>query len=475
MVSKSIKYGPTQAPVQFNQVEPVFLSDETIVERKAKVLQGMKREGFDALVIYADKEHGGNFEYLTGFIPRFEEGILIVEASGECTVILGNENLKLAQYSRVPVTLMHCPFFSLPNQPMDKEVPLEQLFSNAGLNHKSKVGLVGWKMFTPAAGNGNAYFDLPYFIVQAVEQTLNDDALLENAAHLFIGGRCGARTTCNANEIAHYEYGANLASNCILNAINAIEVGVREVELAAHLAAEGQYNTVVSIAATGSRFEKANLYPTYKAVKKGDPLSLTTGFKGGLSSRTGFVIADESELPATQKDWLDRMAKPYFSTVVAWLESIRIGMTGAALYQLVEQTLPKAAYGWHLNPGHLVSDEEWMSSPVYPDSDELLKSGMIMQIDIIPSVPGYTGVSAEECVVLADAELQAEISASYPALWQRIETRRRYLREEIGIQLSDDVLPLSNSVAYLRPFFLDKTRALRVEHTQADVIHEPGR
>jgi Xaa-Pro aminopeptidase len=320
MVSRTIQYGPTAAPVKFTEVEPVFLSDETILERKAKVLKGMENEGFDTLIIYADKEHGGNFEYLTGFIPRFEEGLLLLDKSGDCTVILGNENLKLARFSRVPVSLMHSPFFSLPNQPMDNEAPLETIFKNASLNARKKVGLAGWKMFTPAAGNGRDYIDLPYFIVDAIKNALSEEAVLENAVHLFIGGHSGARATCNANEIAHYEYGANLASNCILDALNAIEPGIKEVELGTLLAAEGQCNTVVTIAATGSRFDKANIYPTYRKVLQGDPLSLTTGFKGGLSSRTGFVISEESELPESQKDYLERMAKPYFAAVAGWLE-----------------------------------------------------------------------------------------------------------------------------------------------------------
>lgn len=457
----AITFGPISAPVKFSEVEPVFLTDDTQQQRKNALLAGMQREGFDTLVIYADKEHGGNFEYLTGFIPRFEEGLLLLDKSGHCTLVLGNENLKMARFSRIPVTLVHTPYFSLPNQPMDNEAPLETLFADAGLDKSHKVGLVGWKMFTPANANGRAMFDLPYFIVEAIQRTLKDDAIIENAIHLLIGDN-GARTTCNANEIAHYEYGANLASNCMVDALNAIEEGVREAELGALLTAEGQYNTVVTIAATGSRFDHANLYPTYKKVQRGDALALTTAYKGGLSSRSGFVIADESELPEAQKDYLQRIAKPYFSAVVAWLENIHTGMTGGALYQLIEQILPKARYGWHLNPGHLVADEEWMSSPIYHQSAEQLKSGMMLQIDIIPSVPGYNGASAEECVVLADASLQSRIQHAYPALWQRIETRRRYLREEIGIQLSDEILPLSNSVAYLRPFFLAKDLALSV-------------
>ena len=39
-----------------------------------------------------------------------------------------------------------------------------------------------------------------------------------------------------------------------------------------------------------------------------------------------------------------------------------------------------------------------------------LESGMLFQVDIIPSVPGYTGVSAEECVALADETLQKRFS-----------------------------------------------------------------
>jgi len=452
-----IQLQPIPAPRHFTDVPPVLLTDATLLERKNKVLTRMNEAGFDALVIYADKEHGGNFEYLTGFVPRFEEGLLILDKSGAATAILGNENLKMAQHSRIPVTLKHCPLFSLPNQPMDNETSLEMLFRETGLQALNRIGLVGWKMFTATRADNTQLFDLPYFIVEALKNSTG--AQLVNAAHLFICGDNGARVTNNENEIAHYEYGANLASGCMLQAMNAVEPGIRETELGALLAAEGQYQTVVTIAAAGQRFEKANFYPTYKKLERGQPLSMTTAFKGGLSSRTGFVIADESELPESQKDYLDRVAKPYFAAVASWLETIRIGMPGGELYAHIEQVLNKAQYGWHLNPGHLSADEEWLSSPVYPHSAETLKSGMILQIDIIPSVPGYTGVSAEESIALADAALQSNIQTAYPALWTRIVTRRTYIREVLKIKLADEVIPLSNTVAYLRPFLLAKEKA----------------
>ena len=48
-----------------------------------------------------------------------------------------------------------------------------------------------------------------------------------NATRLFIG-EDGARCTNNVNEIVHYEFGAALASDCILKAMNHLDVGVSE-------------------------------------------------------------------------------------------------------------------------------------------------------------------------------------------------------------------------------------------------------
>lgn len=71
---------------------------------------------------------------------------------------------------------------------------------------------------------------------------------------------------------------------------------------------------------------------------------MTTGFKGGLSSRTGFLINEERELPENQKDYLERVVIPYYKAIVAWLENISLGMLGGELYEIIDKTLPKASY-----------------------------------------------------------------------------------------------------------------------------------
>lgn len=449
-----------QLPKTFSAVDPVYLTETTMEHRKKKILERMKEDKFDSLIIYADKEHGNNFEYLTGFIPRFEEGLLVLKKSGQASYILGNENLKMPKHSRLQGNLYHYPLFSLSNQPMDNEKSLVSIFNEIDFSNDKKIGLIGWKMFTSTQYDNSTIFDIPYFIVDAVRNMRTEVNEIVNAAYLFIGGDKGARTINNANEIAHYEYGANLSSTSMLKAMNAVEVGVKESHLGNLLNADGQTNNVVTIAATGVRFENANLYPTSKQVSLGDTLSLTTGYKGGLSSRAGFVVESAEQLPNKQRDYLERVVIPYFKAVVFWLENIRIGMQGGEFYKMIEDVYPKEENHWHLNPGHLVADEEWMSSPIYPSSKEILKSGMIFQVDIIPSIPGYGGVSAEECIALADEDLRGQIKNGYTDLWGRIEERRNYIANELGILLPEHVLPLSNLVAYLRPFLLNKSAAL---------------
>ena len=447
------------APQKDNSGEIIQLTDATMRERREKILKLMIQENIDTLVIYNDLEHGANFAYLTGFVTRFEEGILVLHQTGEAFLILGNENTKMVNYSRIKATLVHTPYFSLPDQPMDNERPLAEVFGDVGIQPDATVGVVGWKMFTGNYGQQRQLFDVPAFIIAALQTALTTGTL-ENRSDLFIHSAYGARATNNANEIAHYEYGSSLASDNVLTALEQIEVGKTELEIADSLVRYGQVPNVVPIVATGERFEQAYIYPRNKKVSRGDKLSITTGFKGGLASRSGYAVTTREELPKDQQDYLERVAAPYYRAVVTWLEQIRIGMTGGQLYQVVEAVLPKEHYGWTLNPGHLTSDEEWMSSPIKKESAIPLQSGMLLQIDIIPSVAGYAGASCESGIALADETLRQALATQYPDLWARIVTRREYLINELNIQLPDCVLPLSSGVAYYPPYFLDLTVAL---------------
>lgn len=437
---------------------PVMLSDQTIAERKAKVLTKMRNRNLDQLIIYGDVEHGSNFMYLTGYFTRFEESLLVIQKDGNMTLILGNENLNKAEKARIKAREIHVPQFSLPNQPDERKKAMKELLREAGIGNGKRIGVVGWKNFASTVEDGKKMFDLPEFIMETI-RSLAEDASVTNETDLFIG-EDGVRTINNANEIAHYEYGASLASDCVLDAMDQVKEGVSELKLGDCLMRNGQYTNVVTIAAAGERFVKGNMFPTANTVKKGDPLSLTVGYYGGLSSRAGMAVQSEADLPDGQEDYLEKMAIPYFKAYVAWLEQIRIGMEGKELFQIVEKVLPREIYGWTLCPGHLTAEEEWLSSPVYETSEEKLKSGMIFQIDIIPSVPGYAGVGAESTVLLASDKLKEELKNEYPEMFERMLKRKAYLKEVLGIRVSDDILPMCSTVAYLRPYLLDHEKAL---------------
>ena len=455
-----IIYKKVPAP-QKDVIAPVMLDDATMAERREKVLERMRQNGLDQLVIYCDVEHAYNFMYLTGFFTRFEEALLILNKDGSAAMMLGNENLNKCDKSRLTATPVHVSLFSLPNQPNRTDRTFHQLLAEAGIMAGKRIGLVGWKLFTSTVEENPRMFDIPAYIVDAIREIAGDDSLLMNATALMIGAG-GARTTNNANEIAHYEYGASLASDGILDACDILDVGISELELGDVLVRNGQHTNIVTIAASGPRFIKANMFPTDNTVKLGDTISLTVGYAGGASSRAGFAVRSAKDLPDGQKDYLERVAIPYFTAYAAWLENVRIGMTGGQIFGLIDHVLPRSRYHWSLCPGHLTAEEEWLCSPVYEGSEEVLCSGMIFQIDIIPSIPGYGGVNAESTVVLADAGLKTELREQYPEMYRRMMRRRDYLRNELNIRLSEDILPMCGTVAYMRPFLLEKEYALAV-------------
>jgi hypothetical protein len=141
--AKNIEYTALTPPTVSLPTPPADLSDAVYESHLANLCAAMKTAGLDAVVLYADREHGGNFGYITGFEPRFEEACLAVHADGRAWVLLGNECLKMHQYSRIPVKPVHVPYFSLPNQPMEGEQTMADCLRAAGIADGMKLGLIG--------------------------------------------------------------------------------------------------------------------------------------------------------------------------------------------------------------------------------------------------------------------------------------------------------------------------------------------
>ena len=88
---------------------------------------------------------------------------------------------------------------------------------------------------------------------------------------------------------------------------------------------------------------------------------------------------------------------------------------------------------------------------------------MAFQVDIIPATgTDYFTTNIEDGIALADKALREEFAARYPAAWSRIEARRAFMADALGIDLHEDVLPFSNIPAYLPPFLLRPDRAMTI-------------
>lgn len=438
----------------------VPISDKTYQIHLEKLISAMQANQLDAVVIYADKEHGDNFYFFTGFEPRFEEAALVVRSDGSAAVVLGNEMYFMHEYVRLNAKGVHCPYFSLPNQPMEKVCTMEEIWAESGLKQGDRVGLIGWKLFTSTVMDNTKLYDMPYYCVDSIRNVVGDN--ITSAAHLLLNPDGGLRTVLEADEIANYEVTACWASTCVEDLLAELEIGKTELELGRNLSYNGQPTPCHPMCASGERWVGALVHPRNKKVEMGDKFNCCMSLRGGLTNRTARVARTDEDLPEHVRDYVDALAKPYFAAMVTWYETVGIGVTGGEVFDNVQAVFPKETYGWTLNPGHLCASEEWMCSPMEKGSGATLKSGMIVQMDIIPNMGDYSCINAEDGVALADEALRKELAEKYPEMWARVQARRAFMEQEIGIQLKPEVLPLSNIAGYVRPLLLDRERALKV-------------
>jgi len=158
---------------------------------------------------------------------------------------------------------------------------------------------------------------------------------------------------------------------------------------------------------------------------------------------------------------VDRLVAPYFEAVAEWYEAVHVGQTGGVLHEIIARRLGDRFFGIGLNPGHQIGLDEWVNSPVTPGSTVELRSGMAMQVDIIPATgTDFFTTNIEDGIGIANEELRDALAAAYPGMWARIEDRRAFMRDALGIRLHPDVLPFSNIPAYLPPFLLRPDRAM---------------
>ena len=187
------------------------------------------------------------------------------------------------------------------------------------------------------------------------------------------------------------------------------------------------------------------------------------------------MAQDAGELAPSIGDYVERLVGPYFEAIAEWYGALRVGQAGGALHDIIARRLGDPFFGIFLNPGHQIGLDEWVNSPIFAGSTIELRSGMAFQVDVIPATgTDYFTTNIEDGVALADASLRQAFAAAYPGAWARIQARRRFMAEALGIELHPDVLPFSNIPAYLPPFLLAPDRAMTLARSGTSRVNRPA-
>ncbi|HEX7474273.1 MAG TPA: M24 family metallopeptidase [Candidatus Limnocylindrales bacterium] len=425
-------------------------------ERVARLRERAAARGYDALIVYADREHSASLSYLSGFDPRFEEALLVLGATGEPAILVGNECFGTAGAAPLPMRPVLFQDLSLPSQPRDRSRPLAEILGVEGIGPGRRVGVVGWKTY-----GRRDMLDVPSFLVDELRGMTGPTGSVENATDLLIDAAGGLRVINEVEQLAAFEYAACQTSAGVRNVLLGLRPGMRERDAVRLLAWNGMPLSCHLMLTAGPRATYGLHSPGDRRIERGDRFTVAFGVWGALNCRAGFVVADATELPAGAGDYVERLVGPYFDAVAEWYRALRIGQTGGALHEIVDRHLGDPFFGIFLNPGHQLALDEWVNSPISRGSTIELRSGMVFQVDIIPATgTEYFTTNIEDGLALADASLRAAFATRYPGAWARIQARRRFMDEALGISLHPDVLPFSNLPAYLPPFLLRPDHAM---------------
>jgi Xaa-Pro aminopeptidase len=428
---------------------------ETVWERAVE-------RGLNTLLVYGDREHFANLAFLTGYDPRFEEALLILNGDGPPVLLVGNEGWGYSQISSVNLERRLYQPFSLMGQDRSKSDPLPKILRDANLHQGTKVGLIDWKYFDPEAGGApELQLNAPAYIVDTLREVTGQSPI--NTTDLLMNPRDGLRVISSVDQLACFEFAATCVSNAMRRILWGLRPGMSEFEAMEKARLNGLPLSCHPMFSAGPLAALGLPSPSNRRMQLGDPVTLALGVWGALNARAGFLVHDESELPSEIRDYVERLVKPYFAAIVEWYQHVGLGVKGGELYEIIHHRLGDSFFGISLNPGHLIHLDEWVHSSIYSGSNAELRSGMALQVDVIPATGGpYFTTNIEDTIILADEALRQAFAIRWPEAWSRIQARRTFMKDELNIELKPEVLPFSNLAAFLPPYLLDPSKGVRV-------------
>jgi hypothetical protein len=347
-------------------------------------------------------------------------------------------------------------------QDRSRSDPLHVILRDAGIARHDVVGVIDWKYFGPEVGpDHDRWINAPSYLVDAICRVSGFEPV--NSTHLLIDPAEGLRCVNSVDQLAVFEFAASHVSSAMRRAILSLRVGMTEYQVVGEAHLNGIPLSVHPVVASGARAYLGPASPSTRRLQLGDPVLLGLGVWGALCARAGFVARDAADLALEIQDYVERLVAPYFAAIVDWYETVGIGVTGAELFEVIRRRIGDPWFGVALNPGHYIHLDEWVHSPVYEGSEVELQPGVAMQADVIPGTgTRYYSTNVEDGIALADETMRQDFATRWPEAWSRIQARRAFMHDALGIHLKPEVLPLSNLAAHLTPFLLSPNFAMRV-------------
>ena len=439
---------------------PELLPAVAATEFEQRIAALLAAVDVDQVVVYGDREHAASLVFLCNLDPRFEE-VLLVLGRGRRTLLVGKEDIGYVPIVPIDVDVILCPTLSLMGIDRSGGPTVEQALREAGVGQGDRIGVVGWKALLPEESSGTfAPIFAPAFVVDTLREIAGSPELVVDVTAALTSPRSGLRTFCSADQIAVFEWGASRCSAYVMEVLRAARPGVSERDTFRGVPWGGEPLSYHPVLSSGADVAVGLRSPSSRRLELGDAAIVGIGLWGGNCARGGIVAASEADLGTQSEGYLEKLAIPYWRAMATWYEALELGASGGDVFQEITGLLAGESFASSLNPGHLIHYEEWLDSPIRAGSTDPIASGMVFQSDIIPSGirPGWTA-NCEDTVAIGDADLRAAIELRHPELWSRITARRTFMRHRLGIDVRDEVLPLSPTPAYFPPFWLDLDRA----------------
>lgn len=457
-MTRVIELATIELPSEDDTALPAIPAAE--YERRIEDL--LKRVDTDWVAVYGDPEHRGNLIYLCGFDPRFEEALVVLGLGGRF-IVVGTEGRDFAHPASIDLTSLWVPTFSCAGIDRTQGMSLADALAAAGVTRGQRVGVVGWKVVGRSEWTATLpAIAAPAFVVDALRVAVGESGQVVDRAALLLDAQTGRRFAHGADQIAQFEWGARQAATAVRGIVAAAAPGKTEAEIASGMRYAGAPLSYHPVVASGPDLPAVLGSPRGRVTELGDPIFAMVGGWGGNSARGGMLAADERDCGPSASGYLEEVVIPYWRAVVAWYESVRLGETGSSVLRRVTEICEQNGFGPAIGIGHYVDWEDWPNTPFRPDSDATIRSGMVIDCDIFSTEngPGHI-VHCEDTVAVADEALRADIATRYPAAWGRFRRRQVFMRESLGIELPEEILPLTPLAGYLAPFWLRPALALR--------------